>query len=92
MGVLPPELGDEVSGIYKKQPFTGRVTRHFYSDISGAKGITFRFHKAVDVATSKHFSNLRQNVSIIMGKDGISLDHKGRADGLLILNQTLNLA
>jgi len=63
--------GDRVSGHYLAQPFQGVVIAARLST-SGMWSLTLRFDEAVDVVTSKLFSNLRKQVNGVVDAQGIS--------------------
>lgn len=63
--------GDRVSGHYLAQPFKGAVIAARLST-SGMWSLTLRFDQAVDVVTSKLFSNLRKQVNVTVDARGVS--------------------
>jgi len=63
--------GDRVSGTFLGQRFKGAVKAAQLS-ASGMWSLTLRFDTPVDVVTSAHFSNMRQQVNAVVDSDGVS--------------------
>jgi hypothetical protein len=68
----PVALGERVSGIYLKQPFTGRVLATAILPGESLFRITIDFDKAVDVVTFDSFSAFRKRVTARVDPYGIS--------------------
>lgn len=77
--------GDHVAGAYLRQWFTGEI-RAIDAAANGSDfRISLRFDQPVDVIPFESMSNLRQNVTIDIGPDGVSPDRTSDGSPHLVL-------
>jgi Glyoxalase superfamily protein len=74
---LSLNIGDRITGLYLKQPFTGRVLA--VGEIGGGSHfrVTLHLDEAVDVVMFDSFSAFRQRINATIGADGISPSKTG---------------
>lgn len=70
----PVVLGQQVSGHYLKQPFTGRVLAVAILPGGNLYRLTIHFDAPVDVVTFESFSSLRTRVNCRVNPYGVSPD------------------
>jgi hypothetical protein len=69
---LPFHVGDEVSGVYLKQKFTGGVLAVRNLNDGNAFDLTIHFDEPVDVVSWESFSSFRQRVTVKVNAQGVS--------------------
>lgn len=80
-----PELDDKVTGKYLGHNFTARVLKVQSSPVAHVRRYTFVFEEPIDVVASEHFSSFRKRINCFLDQSLKSVDHKGRADNILLL-------
>ena len=78
-----PALDDKITGSYRGHTFTGKILKIKTAPLANTRGYTIRFDEAIDVVTSKHFTNFRQQINCILDQTLSSVDHKGRQDNFV---------
>jgi len=63
--------GDQISGSYLNQRFTGRILS-LSAEQGGLRKITIHFDEPVDVVTFESFSAFRQRINAQIDEDGVS--------------------
>lgn len=80
-----PNTGDRVCGDYLGRPFEGRVTGVGFEPEPLGRRYAIRFDAPVNVSRSALMDVLRQNVRAVIDPTGVSIDAKGRPDGIMVL-------
>ncbi|MDR3506582.1 MAG: glyoxalase superfamily protein [Caulobacteraceae bacterium] len=82
-----PNTGDRVAGDYLGHPFEGKVTGVGFEAEPLGRRYAIRFDAPIDVSRSKLMTNPRQNVRAVIAPEGVSIDGKGRPDGIMTLRR-----
>lgn len=82
-----PESGERVSGTYLGRDFAGVVLNVGFEQASLGRRYTIKFDQPVEVSRSALMSIPRQRVTALVNATGVSIDAKGRADGIMVLSR-----
>lgn len=85
MGFQWPLTGERVCGSYLGREFAGVVLNVGFEQASFGRRYTIKFDQPVDVSRSALMSIPRQRVTALVNATGVSVDAKGRADGIMVL-------
>ena len=77
----PFQVGDRVTGIFMKRPFTGTVIGVQLRAKAPLRQTTFKFDAPVDIADSDRFHVWRHRVTVTLDPDGRSTNAIGKRDG-----------
>lgn len=77
--------GDRVRGTYLGNEFAGTVTEVEFVELAGVRRLRVKFDQPIDVVRGNWGSNLRRQVWAKVSDDGISVDDKGRPDGIMTI-------
>jgi hypothetical protein len=80
-----PNTGDRVTGDYMGQPYQGKVTGVTFEAEPLGRRYAVRFDTPINVSKSAYMTIPRQNVRAVIDEGGVSIDHKGRPDGIMTL-------
>ncbi len=80
-----PNTGDRVCGDYLGRAFEGRVTGVGFEPEPLGRRYAIRFDAPVDVSRSALMTIPRQNIRAVIDPTRISIDGKGRPDGIMTL-------
>jgi len=80
-----PNTGDRVRGAYLGHAFEGVVVSVGFEAEPLGRSYAVKFDTPVDVSKSKLMSIPRQRVRAVISADGVSVDTKGRPDGIMML-------
>ncbi|HEY2659035.1 MAG TPA: glyoxalase superfamily protein [Caulobacteraceae bacterium] len=80
-----PTTGDRVCGDYLGRAFQGVVTGVGFEHEPLGRRYAIRFDAPVNVSRSALMDVFRQNVRAVIDPAGISIDAKGRPDGIMTL-------
>lgn len=83
-----PATGERVTGDYLGCAYQGVVTAVGFEHEPLGRRYAVRFDAPVDVSRSKLMSIPRQSVRAIIDPHGISIDAKGRPDGIMTLRRS----
>ena len=72
MPEIPFQIGDEVTGLYLKKPFTGKLHAVRTLNDGAAFEVAIQFDEPVDVVDWESFSALRQRVKATVSANGVS--------------------
>lgn len=77
--------GERVQGTYLGNEFAGTITDVEFADRPGVRRLRVKFDEPIDVVRGAWGSNLRRQVLVKVSDDGISVDDKGRPDGIMTI-------
>ena len=80
-----PNTGDRVSGDYLGCAFQGVVTKVGFESEALGRRYAIRFDAPINVSRLSLMAVMRQNVRALIDPTGISIDDKGRPDGIMTL-------
>jgi len=82
----PLSIGQRVTGIYLRQPFTGRIVA-LEETQAGLFRTTVLFDEPVDVVRFKSFSNWRSRVTAVLDEYGLSHNDSGQPNAIMQLER-----
>lgn len=77
--------GDRVEGTYLGNEFAGTVTEVEFVEQAGVRRMRVKFDQPIDVVRGSWGSNFRRQVWARVTNDGVSVDNKGRPDGIMTI-------
>jgi len=80
-----PNTGDRVSGAYLGNPFAGEVTRVEFDTEPLGRRYAIKFDAPINVSKSALMTIFRQHIRAVIDPEGVSIDAKGRPDGIMTL-------
>jgi hypothetical protein len=90
MSIDWPGAGQRVQGEYLGNAYVGVVTRVGFESESLGRRYAVKFDAPIDVSKSSLMTIPRQQVRALINADGISIDDKGRPDGIMTLARAVD--